>query len=151
MRLAAKPAAFELVMCREFAAPRERMFAAWTDARHTARWWAGVGYTTLSCEMDVRPDGAWRRLLRRPDGSTFLEYGVFREVVAPERLSFTYNSEGGVPVEPETLVTVVFADLGSRTRLTLHHAAFDSDEIHAFHERGWSRCLDRLSTDVRRR
>jgi hypothetical protein len=56
-----------------------------------------------------------------------------------------------VPVEPETLVTVVFADLGGRTRLTLHHAAFDSDEIHAFHERGWSRCLDRLSTDVRRR
>lgn len=71
--------------------------------------------------------------------------------MAPERLSFTYNSEGSVPVEPETLVTVVFADLGSRTRLTLHHAAFDSDEIHAFHERGWSRCLDRLSTDVRRR
>jgi uncharacterized protein YndB with AHSA1/START domain len=152
MSLALKAAVPELVMDAEFAAPRETVFAAWTDKRMVSRWWAGSRYTMLSCEMDVRPGGAWRRLMRRPGGSLLLEYGVYREVVRPERLVFTYNSEGGAFVEPETVVTVTLAALGGdRTRLTLRHAPIETDAARAFHEGGWSRCFDRFSTALSRR
>jgi uncharacterized protein YndB with AHSA1/START domain len=147
MTVAAKQATFELVMRRDFAAPRELVFAAWTDVRRLARWWAG-SYTMLSGTMDVRPGGAWRRRFRRPNGTVFTEYGVFREVAAPERLVFTYNSEGGELVEPETLIMVTFEDLGGRTRLTLRHGVFETDAARLYHEGGWSRCFDRFSTTL---
>lgn len=146
MRITTRSAGFELVMRAEFAAPCEAVFAAWTDRRLIARWWAAKTYTTLSCEMDVRPGGAWRRLLRRPDGTVLIEYGTYREVVPPERLVFTYNSEGADPVEPETVVTVTLSKLSNgRTRLTLRHSGIDSDAAHAIHEAGWSRCFDRFT------
>ena len=149
MRITTRSAGFELVMQAEFAAPREAVFSAWTDKRLISRWWAARTYTTLSCEMDVRPGGAWRRLMRRPNGTILIEYGTYREVVPPERLVFTYNSEGADPVEPETVVTVTLARLGAeRTRLTLRHTGIDSDAAHASHEAAWSRCFDRFKTSL---
>ncbi|MEA2851471.1 MAG: hypothetical protein QOE02_1490, partial [Rhodospirillaceae bacterium] len=61
MNVAAKSIADELVLTRDIAAPRERVFAAWADARAASRWWVPQDFTPLSCEMDVRPGGAWRR------------------------------------------------------------------------------------------
>ena len=89
-------------MQREIAAPRERVFAAWTDVRQASRWWAPRDFTTLSCEMDVRPGGVWRRRMRAPDGTVVTKHGVYREIVAPERLVFTYITEdaGGVDRSP---------------------------------------------------
>ena len=149
MRLAVRSTGFDLVMQVELAAPREAVFAAWTDRRLIARWWAANTCTTLSCEMDVRPGGAWRRLLRRRDGTLLFEYGTYREVVPPQRLVFTYNSEGGDPVEPETVVAVTLARLSDgRTRLTLRHTGIETDAARAIHEAGWSRCLGRFSTTI---
>lgn len=147
MNVLSKPVA-ELVMKREVAGPRERVFAAWTDVAQAARWWAPRGFTTLLCEMDVRPGGAWRRRMRAPDGKLITKYGVYREVAAPERLVFTYNTEGEGIDDPETLVTVTFADLGDRTRLTLQHAAFDTDAQRSDHEGGWTGALDRFAAFV---
>ena len=93
MNVAARSVADELVLTRDIAAPRERVFAAWTDARAASRWWAPQDFTPLSCEMDVRPGGAWRRRMRAPDGTVITKWGVYREVVAPERLVFTYSTE----------------------------------------------------------
>jgi len=142
--------AAELVMKREVAAPRERVFAAWTDVAKAAHWWAPSGFETLSCEMDVRPGGVWRRRMRAPDGRLITKYGVYREIAAPERLVFTYNTEGGGIDDPETLVTVTFADLGDRTRLTLRHTLFETDAQAADHEGGWTGCLDRFAAFVAR-
>jgi uncharacterized protein YndB with AHSA1/START domain len=144
MNVLAKPAT-ELIMRREVAAPRERVFAAWTDGAVAARWWAPRGFTTLSCEMDVRPGGAWRRRMRAPDGTLITKYGVYREVAAPERLVFTYNTEGGGIDDPETLVTVTFADLGDRTRLTLRHTGFENEAQARDHEGGWTGSLERFA------
>ena len=148
MNVLAKPATTELVMKREVAAPRAQVFAAWTDVAKAARWWAPRDFTTLSCEMDVRPGGIWRRRMRAPDGRLITKYGVYREVSAPERLVFTYNTEGGGIYDPETLVTVTFADLGDRTRLTLRHTAFETDAQARDHEGGWTGCLDRFAAFV---
>jgi uncharacterized protein YndB with AHSA1/START domain len=148
MMLAVRPAALEVFMRREFAAPRERVFAAWTNERRIAGWWASRDYTTLACTMDVRPGGAWSRRLMAPDGRLISEHGVYREVVAPERLAFTYSSEGVRIVDRETLVTVTFIDRGGRTVLTLRHSSLPTEEARAFHDRGWAHCLDRFTTTL---
>jgi uncharacterized protein YndB with AHSA1/START domain len=150
MAQAARQPRFSLVLRRDFAAPRELVFAAWTDPRLVARWWPGR-FTLLSSQMDVRPGGVWRRRLRRPDGVVLSERGVFREVAAPERLAFTYNCEGGEFVEPETLVVVTLTEHTGGTRLMLHHGSFDADTRRGEHEGAWSRCLDRISTIVAKR
>ena len=148
MTLAFKPATLEVYMRREFAAPRAALFAAWTDERLIARWWASGDYTTLACTMDVRPGGAWSRRLMAPDGGLISEHGVYREVVAPERLVFTYSSEGARVVDRETLVTVTFIDRGERTVLTLRHSGLPTEEARDFHDGGWERCLDRFTTSL---
>jgi uncharacterized protein YndB with AHSA1/START domain len=149
MNVITRPASFELVLKREIAAPRERVFAAWTDVRQSATWWAPRDFTILSCVMDVRPGGKWHRRMRSPGGAVVTKHGVYREVVPPERLVFTYISEHeGGGIDPETVVTVTFADLGGRTRLTLRHSAFKTDAARTGHEGGWASCLERFSSFI---
>ena len=148
MNVVTRPVADELVMTRDIAAPRERVFAAWTDARQASRWWAPHDFTPLCCEMDVRPGGAWRRRIRAPDGTVVTKWGVYREVTAPERLVFTYRTESAGVIDPETLVTLTFADFGNRTRLTLRHTAFESDAARLDHQGGWTGALERLATFI---
>src|SRR5262249_55021565 len=99
-----------------------------------------------SCAMDVRPGGTWFRCMRAPDGSEHRKHGVYREIVAPERLVFTYitRDAGGNP-GPETLVTVNFVELGNQTKITLHQAPFASVAEGDAHEGGWTGCLERFA------
>lgn len=142
----ARPVAGELVVTRDIAAPRARVFAAWTDERLAALWWAPRDFIPLSCTIDLRPGGVWHRRMRAPDGTIVVKHGVYREIVVPERLVFTYMTEDAVgEIDCETLVMVTFADLGDRTRLTLRHTAFASDEARLDHQVGWTGCLDRCA------
>jgi uncharacterized protein YndB with AHSA1/START domain len=140
----------ELTVTRDLNAPRERVFAAWTDKRKAAIWWAPQDCTPLSCEMDLRPGGAWHRRLLIPDGSVITKRGVYREVVAPERLVFTYTTDfADGTTDPETLVSVTLEDLGgNRTRLTLRHTAFQTDLSRLAHLGGWTSCLERFAAFV---
>src|SRR5713101_1403483 len=83
----------EFVITRIFDAPRRLVFKAWTEVEHAARWWGPQGFTTISCEMDVQPGGAWRRCMRSPEGVDYWRRGVYHEVVEPERLVFSYVSD----------------------------------------------------------
>jgi uncharacterized protein YndB with AHSA1/START domain len=148
MSVVLKPVEGELVITRDFKAPRELVFAAWTDVRQASLWWAPQDFTPLSCEMDLRPGGAWRRRMRAPNGSVVTKHGIYREITAPERLVFTYITEGADIVDPETLVTVTFADLGGHTRLTLRHTAFESDTARVNHQGGWTSCLERFAAFI---
>jgi uncharacterized protein YndB with AHSA1/START domain len=143
---AALSAERELVITRIFDAPRRLVFEMWTAPEHLARWWGPHGSTTISAGMDVRPGGAWSRLMRTPDGRVIRKHGVYREIVAPERLVLTYVTDdlAGNP-GTETLVTVTFADLGGKTRLTLHQAVFESVATREAHHGGWTSCLERLA------
>ncbi len=108
----------ELVFTRVFDAPRELVFEAWTDPKHVARWWGPNGFTTTIQEMDVRPGGVWRHVMRGPDGRDYLNKIIFLEVVRPERLVFKHEPEkGSEPVTHQT--TVTFAEEGSKTSVTM--------------------------------
>ena len=136
----------ELVITRIFEAPCRLVFKMWTEPEHLVRWWGPSGFTTISGRMDVRTGGVWSRSMRAPDGRVIRKHGVYREIVMPERLVFTYVTDDPVGNPgPETLVTVTFTDLGRKTRLTLHQGGFESVLAGEAHHAGWTSCLERLA------
>ena len=145
MNVMTAPGAKELVLVREFKAPRERVFAAWTDPLQAALWWVPRDFVPLSCTMDVRVGGAWHRRMRSPNGGLVVKFGVYREVVRFERLVFTYITEGADgTMDPETLVALTFVDLGERsTRFTLWHTGFETEASRDDHRGGWTGALER--------
>jgi uncharacterized protein YndB with AHSA1/START domain len=148
----------ELIMTRIFDAPRELVFKAWTDPKHVARWWGPNGFTNPVCEMDLRPGGSFRIVMRAPDGVDYPTTGVFREIVEPERLVFTNVALGkeGNPVL-EGLTTVTFVEHDGKTKLTLHSlqtsavgfVAEAEPKLEGMEE-GWRQSLDRLGEYVTR-
>jgi uncharacterized protein YndB with AHSA1/START domain len=107
-----------IVGVREFDAPREFVFEAWTNPTHLAQWWGPDGFTTTTSAFDMRPGGVWRFVMHGPDGRDYENRITFDEVVRPERL--VYHHGGGDDVEPvQFRTTVTFEDLGGRTRLTM--------------------------------
>jgi len=136
----------ELVIERVFDAPIDLIFKVWTDPEHMKMWWGPRGYTTLSCEMDLRTGGAWRVRSRHSDGSETTEQGVFREIVKSERLVFTHAwaDEKGKPGH-ETLVTLTFEEVNGKTKQTFHQAVFTSVESRDGHLEGWSQSFDMLA------
>ena len=97
-------------------------------------------------EMDVRPGGHWRKCMRSPEGRDYWREGVYREIVAPERLVFTYLSDDPVgSPDHETLVTVTFAAHGDQTLMTLRHSGFDTVSARNSHNDGWSSCIERFA------
>ena len=62
------------------------VFKVWTQPEHVVRWIGPNGFTSPSCQMEVRPGGAYRTLIRSPEGKDHWMRGVYREIVEPERL-----------------------------------------------------------------
>lgn len=137
-----EPETTELTITRTFDAPRELVFKAWTEPRHMMQWWGPKGYTTPTCEMDVRAGGALRLCMRPSEGSDIEVRGTFREVVAPERLVF--SAIDNAEVASETVITVTFEDLDGKTRLTMHQT-FAKPEFARGAEQGWNGSFDRLA------
>lgn len=108
----------EIVLTREFDAPRELVFQAWTDPAHLPQWFGPDGFTLTLQEMDVRPGGLARYIMHGPDGTDYLNHVAYQEVVRPERLVYLLSEEAGDP--DAFVVTVTLDDLGGRTRLTQH-------------------------------
>jgi uncharacterized protein YndB with AHSA1/START domain len=136
-------AGFECVITRIFDAPRELVFEMWTDPKHLAKWFGPKDFTATIIENDVRPGGAYHFHMRGPNYDDHWR-GIYREVIVPERLVFTWG--GGSPPPPQsTLVTVTFEDVDGKTRLTLRHATFPTEAMRDDHNGGWNSTLDRLA------
>jgi uncharacterized protein YndB with AHSA1/START domain len=106
-----------IIGMREFDASRDLVFAAWTDPKHLAQWCGPIGFTTTTMSFDLRPGGIWRFVMHGPDGRDYQNRITFDEVVPPERI--VYRHGGGEDVEPVQFhQTVIFEDLGNRTRMT---------------------------------
>jgi uncharacterized protein YndB with AHSA1/START domain len=111
-----------IVMSRVFDAPRQLVFDAWTKPELFTRWFGRRDWTVPVCEMDVRPGGAYRYVLRGPDGTEIVMRGTYREVVPPERLVTTEAFEGfsevGWRPEDETVSTMVLTERDGKTTWT---------------------------------
>jgi uncharacterized protein YndB with AHSA1/START domain len=149
---AAKPNERTLVLTRVFDSPPALMFKAWTEPEHLVRWWGPEGFTMPSCQIDLRPGGAYRYQMRSAEGTDHWLRGVFKEIDPPHRLVLTWaweNVEGDMgSVGHETLLTVTFADYQGKTKLTMHQAEFESVSARDAHNKGWSSALERLGAYV---
>jgi uncharacterized protein YndB with AHSA1/START domain len=107
----------EVVMECVFDAPRGRVFKACTAPDLIPKWWGPASLTTTVEEMDVRPDGAWRYVQHDAAGNEYAFHGEYREVLAPERLVYTFEFEG-MPGHV-MLETVVFEEQDGKTKMTV--------------------------------
>jgi uncharacterized protein YndB with AHSA1/START domain len=105
-----------IVLTRVFDAPRDLVFKVLTDPKLLPQWWGPRNLTTKVETMDVRLGGAWRYVQHDPDGNEFAFHGVYREIVAPERLVYTFEYEA-LPGH-EILETVTLEDLAGKTKMT---------------------------------
>jgi len=114
----AEPRKQEILITREFDAPRELVFKACTDPRLIPQWW-GPGYLSTEVDkMDVRPGGEWRFINRDAEGNEYAFHGVYHEILAPERIIDTFEFEGLPEKGHVALETFRLEELpGGRTKL----------------------------------
>ncbi len=140
------PTEREIQVERIFDAPRDRVFAAYTDPELIPRWWGPRSTTTIVEEMDATTGGIWRFAMRNEDGSETVFRGVYREVSAPERIVQTFEWDG-MPGHV-SVDTATFEDLGDRTRVvstSIFHAPEERDGmLDSGMERGMNETYARL-------
>ena len=140
----------EFIITREFDAPRELVFEAWTDPKHLAQWWGPKGFTNPVCEWDTRPGGKIYDVMRAPNGVDYPMGGEFREVVAPERLVFSCGAldEKGKLLF-EFLHTVTFVERNGKTKLTIQSrvtkTTAEANQYIGGYEMGMTLSLERLA------
>jgi len=137
-------AAISLEIRRIFAAPRERVFRAWTVPQELDKW-SAPGPMTPTADVDLRVGGRYRIVMRGPDGTEHRVGGVYRVIEPPSRLVYTWKWEDK-PGGADTVVTVDFLERGKSTEVVLRHEGFDDAEDRARHEHGWGACLDNLAS-----
>ena len=132
----------EMILTRVFDAPRELIWKLWTEREHIRKWWGPKGFTLPGCEMDFRPGGTYRFVMRGPGGEDNPFHGVYREIVRNERIVFTAILENLPGHELVTIVT--FADEGGKTKVTVRQTT-PPGEAGRGQNQGWSETLERLA------
>lgn len=143
---AATPKIEALEVSRVIAAPRERVFRAWTDATELSRWFGPTGdHKTEVPELDLRVGGKYRFEIHFKDAINRVS-GVYREIAPPEKLVFTWLWDR--PEAPETLVTVTFRDIKGSTEVVVTHSGFIEEQDRDAHRNGWLGALEKFSKTV---
>ncbi len=141
-----EPGKQEVIMTREFDAPRELVWKVYMDPDLLAQWWGPRSLTTEVEKMEVRPGGQWRFLQRDIDGNEYAFHGVYHETRFPERIVDTFEFEG-MPGHV-VLETTTLEEHDGKTRLTTQ-SVFQSVEdrdgmVQSGMQDGASESMDRL-------
>lgn len=112
----ANPGRHDIHMTRDFGAPRELVFKAFTDPQLLVKWWGQKNSTTIVDKMDAKQGGIWRYVQHESDGNEYAFHGVYHAVTAPELIVYTFEFEG-MPGHV-LLETITFEDINGKTRLT---------------------------------
>jgi uncharacterized protein YndB with AHSA1/START domain len=135
----------QIEITREYDAPRELVWAAWTEPEQLVQWWGPPGWSTPieTVTMDVRAGGDFRLISVSDDGVEMPVVGVYREVVEPERLVLDEPAEHAWHEGAESVVT--FTDLGGgRTEVVIRATIQTTDAMRESAERGMNATFDRL-------
>jgi uncharacterized protein YndB with AHSA1/START domain len=136
---------------RRLSAPPAKVFEAWTKAEALSAWFApSPDFTVKVHELEPRLGGRYKIDMRSPDGASHIAWGTYREFSPPTRLAFTWQWQWAEPEDTrkqgETLVTIDFDADGAGTRLVLTHERFPDAAAREGHTKGWTGCLDQLSS-----
>jgi uncharacterized protein YndB with AHSA1/START domain len=140
--------ATEIISVRDYDAPRDLVFKAWSDPAHLKQWWGPQGFRHTFHEFDFRAGGHWRFVMHGPDGRNYENHMVFVEIDAPSRLVLDHVSP------PKFRITATFEATGPRTtRLTFRGDFFTPDTLDAvkgFAVEGNRQSLGRLADELSR-
>jgi uncharacterized protein YndB with AHSA1/START domain len=135
-----------ITMTRVYDAPRDLVWDAMTKPEHIREWWGGAGTENPVCEMDVRPGGLWKHVMRFSNGFELKLDFVFLEVEAPGRLVWQHTDHGKRQEGPPTSVTTVnLEEVGSQTRWTMVARFNSMKERDAAINMGFSRPIEASS------
>jgi uncharacterized protein YndB with AHSA1/START domain len=116
LQVVAEPGTQEIVITRSFDATRELVFKAFTDPDAVRQWWGLDSTETIVDTLEARPGGRWRFVERDADGNEWGFHGVYHDLVAPERIVYTFEFEG-MPGHV-LLETVTLTERDGRTHMT---------------------------------
>ena len=138
-----------LVIERVFDAPPSLVFRLWSDPARIREWWHPEGFETKRFEMDFRVGGSYR-FTSASATSSHSAHGIYREIVAPERIVMTFEWEGTGPFAGrQTLISIGFAPHGDgRTLLTFRQEPFATREGRDDHVKGWNQVLDAFAATL---
>jgi uncharacterized protein YndB with AHSA1/START domain len=146
----------DLVLERVVDVPPELVWAAWTRPEHLVAWFTPAPWTTVDCEIDLRPGGIFRTVMRSPEGEDHTNVGCYLEVIVNERLVWSDALGPGWRPAASPFMTgvIVLEPHASGTRYTaiaLHRdeATRERHEAMGFHE-GWGKALDQLVAYMKR-
>jgi uncharacterized protein YndB with AHSA1/START domain len=140
--------------------PKELVWMAWTTPEHLKRWFTPAPWTTVDCEIDLRPGGIFRTVMRSPEGQSFPNTGCYLEVVQGEKLVWTNALMPGfrpaTPASSDSLVFTVVISLephgnGTKYSALVIHGDPESCQKHkamGFYD-GWGKALDQLVAAVK--
>ena len=142
----------EYTITRQFDAPPERLFEAWTEPADFSAWFAPDGWRTPAdrVSLDLRPGGAWSAVLVGPDGSEAPLGGTYREIDPPGRLVFTTGDPDNPGDGPASVTTVELAGTNDGgTEMAFHQFGVNTDQDHAdAAAAGWQQFFDKLADVV---
>ena len=120
----------QILIAREFDAPKHLVYKAYTTPELVKRWWSAKRGEVTTCEIDLRVGGVWRYVMLTPDGFEVAFHGRYREIVPNERIVSTEVYEG-MP-DAEAVDTATFTELDGRTRLTIlvQHTSKEHRDAH---------------------
>ena len=138
---------------RTFAAPREKVFRAWTEVEALDHWMCRdvPTHEVKYLELSVRTGGRYRIEVKDPAGETYLGQGIYREVKPPEKLVFTWawTKSSSTPDDSlqttDSLITVEFFARGNSTEVVLTQELLQNQASRDSHKRGWEGCFDKLA------
>lgn len=149
----------DLVLERLVDAPRELVWAAWTEPQHVKKWFTPAPWSTAECEIDLRPGGIFRTIMRSPEGQDYTAEGCYLEVVPLDRLVWTSALRAGYRpavkgavmegCEELSFTAVITMEAqGSKTKykaVVMHgdEASCSKHEAMGFYD-GWGKTLDQL-------
>ena len=126
-------------------APRERVYAAWTDPVQLKEWWGPKEVRTLEIVADTRVGGKYRWDLINQEGEKMSVFGEYKELVPGKKVVFTWKWDDDEDWrEYDSVVAVEFSDRDSGTELRLTHVQLPSEASRDRHNEGWNSVLDRL-------
>ena len=160
---ASNPASgFEFVIRREFDAPLDRVWRAWSDPERMSKWWGPKGFASEIVKLDLRPGGICHYRIESPEGQVMWGKLMYREIVPLERLVFIVvfsDEHEGLTTHPlspgwprQILSTVTFSERNGKTTITVRWVPYDAtdSEREVFEagkdsmRAGWTGTFDRL-------
>ncbi|MGH7937042.1 MAG: SRPBCC family protein [Chthoniobacterales bacterium] len=130
-------------------APRDRVYAAWTDPAELKKWFGPDEVRTRDFRADVRVGGQYRWELTSPEGEEMSAFGEYRELIPGKKIAFTWKWEDDENWKTHnSIVTVELTDRDGGTELRLTHVQLPSEESRDRHNEGWSSLLDKLEQFV---